>query len=470
MTKTYDLIVIGAGPAGMAAAIEAAGCGLTVLALDEGDAPGGQIYRGVERVAAERTEDFALLGPDYRHGLDLVKAFHAAAVDYQPGATVWRIDKGGLVAASDGRHSRLYQGKHLLIASGAMERAVPLPGWTLPGVMTAGAAQILLKSSGVVPSGRVVLAGGGPLLLLVAGQLQAAGCHIAGIVETTTSSDYRRSLRHLPQAALAGDYLLKGAKMARDLKWAGLERYDGCRNLAVTGQDRAEGLAFTSLGARLHLQADVILLHDGVMPNLQLCRQVGCALVWDQRQRSWRPRLDDWGATSLERVFVAGDGGSIDGARAAEASGRLAALEIARRQERISAAERDAQAKPWRWQRFRHRAIRPFLETLFRPQGAFLSPPDDATLVCRCEEVSVGQVREAVALGCLGPNQVKSFTRAGMGPCQGRSCGTTVAGIIAKARGLSMEQVGHYRIRAPIKPISLGELAALGEEEELDRL
>ncbi len=470
MTKAYDLIVIGAGPAGMAAAIEATGCGLTVLTLDEADAPGGQIYRSIERVAAERAEDFALLGPDYRHGHDLVKAFRAAPIDYEPGTSVWRIDKSGVVSASDGKRSRLYQGKHLLIASGAMERAVPLPGWTLPGVMTAGAAQILLKSSGTVPSGRVVLAGSGPLLLLVAGQLQAAGCHLVGMVETTTSADYRRALRHLPQAAIASDYLLKGAKMARDLRRAGLERYDGCSNLAVSGQDRAEGLAFTSLGARLRLEADLVLLHDGVMPNLQLCRQAGCALVWDQRQRTWRPRLDDWGATSLGRVFVAGDGGGIDGARAAEASGRLAALEIAGRQEGINAPERDTKAKPWRWQKFRHRAIRPFLETLFRPQDAFFSPPDNATLVCRCEEVNAGQIRQAVSLGCLGPNQVKSFTRAGMGPCQGRLCGTTVAGVIAKARRLSMEQVGHYRIRAPIKPISLGELAALGEEEELDGL
>jgi NADPH-dependent 2,4-dienoyl-CoA reductase/sulfur reductase-like enzyme len=203
-----------------------------------------------------------------------------------------------------------------------------------------------------------------------------------------------------------------------------------------------------------------LLLHEGVVPNVQITRALGAEHDWDARNRVFRPRLDAWGNTTLDAIMVAGDGGGIAGARAAELAGRLAALEAARALGRIDLATRDAAALPLQIELDRERAIRPFLDALFAPRKEILVPADD-TLVCRCEEVSAGQLREAVKLGCLGPNQLKSFTRCGMGPCQGRLCGLTVAEVIAAARGVPVPEVGYYRLRFPIKPLTLGELAAL---------
>jgi len=155
---------------------------------------------------------------------------------------------------------------------------------------------------------------------------------------------------------------------------------------------------------------------------------------------------------------VAGDCAGIVGARAGELQGRLCALESAHQLQKIDLEQRDRVAKGIKSSLQRHLSIRPFLDTLYAPSKAYQLPHDE-TLVCRCEEVYAGQVRQAVRMGCVGPNQVKAFTRCGMGPCQGCLCGSTVSALVADETGISMEQVGYFRVRPPLKPITLGELA-----------
>lgn len=182
MSAQADVVIIGAGPAGMACAIEAAGKGVSVLVLDENPAPGGQIYRAVESAGVRRLE---VLGPDYAKGKSLVSAFRAAkGIDYRPGSTVWNIGTDRRVEYSrDGRSYGVVAGS-LVVATGALERPSPCPGWTLPGVTTAGALQILLKGSGVVHED-AVLVGAGPLLWLLAAQLVDGGTPPKAVVETT---------------------------------------------------------------------------------------------------------------------------------------------------------------------------------------------------------------------------------------------------------------------------------------------
>jgi bacterioferritin-associated ferredoxin len=201
-----------------------------------------------------------------------------------------------------------------------------------------------------------------------------------------------------------------------------------------------------------------VLLHQGVVPNVQLTMALGCRHLWDEVQLCWTPQSDAWGRTSLERVFVAGDNGAIAGARAAEYSGRLAALQCAHELDKLSGTARDAKAGELRSKLRSHLAIRPWLDRMYRPREGFRIPADD-TLACRCEEVTAGAIRKAVALGCLGPNQLKFFTRCGMGPCQGRLCGLTVSEIIARERGVPVSEVGYYRIRQPLKPVTVAMLA-----------
>jgi NADPH-dependent 2,4-dienoyl-CoA reductase/sulfur reductase-like enzyme len=184
-------------------------------------------------------------------------------------------------------------------------------------------------------------------------------------------------------------------------------------------------------------------------------------MAWDADGWCWRTLTDPWGATSVETIAVAGDCAHIGGAEAAARAGRLVALDAARRLGAIDTGTRDRLAGPERRALARLRGLRRFLDALTRPRLEILAPSDDEVMVCRCEAVSVAVLREAVALGCQGPNQAKAFTRCGMGPCQGRLCGLTAAAVIARERGVSMAEVGHQRVRPPVKPLTLGELAGL---------
>jgi NADPH-dependent 2,4-dienoyl-CoA reductase/sulfur reductase-like enzyme len=457
-----DLVIVGAGPAGMASALLASELGLDTVLLDEQDGPGGQIYRAIGRAIERAASDGARnspLGADYLAGRPLVEALRASRVRYQPGATVWHIDPG----EADGSSSVSVIGKggsetiaarRVLLATGAIERPVPIPGWTLPGVMNAGAAQILLKTADLVPDGRTVIAGQGPLLYLAAIQLARAGAPPLLVLETTRRENYATAVRHAGGWWAGRRDLGKGLAMIAGLRRLGVTVRRGVRGLRASGRNRVEGVAWDGG----EVAADLLLLHDGVIPNTQISLALQLAHVWDEAQRCWRPVIDEWGRASLPTVAIAGDGAGIAGAGAAAQSGRLAAFDAAHLLGRIDEAERNRRAASARAQLTRERAIRPFLDALYRPSDPVLCPADDV-IVCRCEEVTAGQIRRAVRLGAQGPNQVKAFIRCGMGPCQGRLCGPVASAVIARARGMPVDEVGAFRPRAPYKPITLGALA-----------
>lgn len=452
--ESVDVAVIGAGPAGLAAATAAAAAGASVVLLDEQAAVGGQIYRSITETDGRRLE---VLGPDYAAGRSLAAAFTASGARHEAGVAVWEVTRERRIhALRDGR-VHAWQAGRIVLATGAMERPFPIPGWTLPGVMSAGAAQILLKAGQAVPAGPVVLAGCGPLLYLLAWQYLRAGVEIRAIVDTTDGADHRRALAHAGAALRGWRLLAKGLKLMAALRRARVPFHRGARHLAVEGEQRATALRFEAGGRPQRLPAELVLLHQGVVPNTQITWSLRAPHDWDEAQLCWVPRTDAWGELDAAGIFVAGDGGGIGGALAAASQGRLAGLAAASQLGRLDAATRDRLAAPVRAALSAQLAARPFLDALYRPKHRV--PVDDEVLVCRCEEVSAGTLRSHVALGCTGPNQAKSFGRCGMGPCQGRLCGLTVTEVIAEARGVTPAEVGYYRIRPPIKPITLGELA-----------
>jgi NADPH-dependent 2,4-dienoyl-CoA reductase/sulfur reductase-like enzyme len=292
-------------------------------------------------------------------------------------------------------------------------------------VMTVGAAQILLKTADLVPEGRAVLAGQGPLLALVALQLARAGAPPTAVLETTPRRNYGAAARHLGDLWAGRRDLAKGLALLYGLSRAGVAVRRGVRGLRALGRGRLERVAWDGG----EIAADHLFLHEGVIPNTQISLGLQLAHRWDDGQLCWRPMIDDWGRTSLARIAIAGDGGGIAGAAAAALSGRLAALDAAAALGRIGETERDRRAVPIRAALARERAIRPFLDALYRPADSVLSPADEV-VACRCEEVSAGQIRQAVRLGATGPNQVKAFLRCGMGPCQGRMCGPIVGAVM----------------------------------------
>lgn len=452
-----DVAVVGAGPAGLAAAATAAELGLSVALLDEQAHPGGQIYRDVTRAGAMRLQ---VLGEDYAAGRALVERFAQSTARHVGGAAVWQVTRDRVIHyVKDGRAQSLAAGQ-VILCTGAMERPFPIPGWTLPGVMTAGAAQILLKSAEVAPSQPVVLAGCGPLLYRLAWQYLRAGVRIRAIVDTTERGDYLRALRHLVGALAGWRDVRKGLGLIRSIRDAGVPFYRGATDLAVEGDARATALRFRCGATSHRIQTELVLLHQGVVPNHQITASLRLEHRWDEQQLCWVPTADAWGRLALAGFLIAGDGRGIAGGVAAALQGQLAGLAAAHDAGRLSELERDRQAEPLRLALRRQLHIRPFLDTLYRPKFQHRVPADDV-IACRCEEVSAGELRQFVALGCTGPNQAKAFGRCGMGPCQGRLCGLTVTEVIAHERGVSPAEVGHFRIRPPIKPVTLQELAGL---------
>jgi NADPH-dependent 2,4-dienoyl-CoA reductase/sulfur reductase-like enzyme len=453
--SAFDVAVIGAGPAGMAASVTAAESGLSVVLLDENAGPGGQIYRAIASTPLQRRH---VLGQDYWQGSAWAERLRKSAVDYRPRSSVWSLQANDSGVEIGVAGAGMLSARYAIVATGAMERPFAVPGWTLPGVMTVGAAQTLLKSSGIVPEGDVVIAGSGPLLYLYAFQLIAAGAPPSLILDTTPRANWRQAIWHVPAFA-ASRYMRKGlALVAAVRRRVSIIRH--VEDLRAEGDEHLREIAWKTAQGEERRKADLLLLHQGVVPTINLWSAAGCASHWVDTQACWHADVDGWGQSSLEHIFIAGDGAGIAGAEAAALRGELAALRIAELTGRARGGmARDAQKALAGFLRGRD-----FLDALYRPADWTRRPRGD-TIVCRCEELSAAQIIEATRQGCSGPNQLKAYIRCGMGPCQGRQCGLTVTELMAQEKAVSPAAIGHFRLRPPVKPLTLGELAGVPASE-----
>lgn len=458
-TGRIEVAVIGGGPAGLAAATQAAEAGLSVALFDEQPAPGGQIYRAIESAPRRSRHWRDLLGGDYAQGSAWVERFRASGAQWHPGSSVFDLSGSGGLAVLGPDGARWWQAERVIVATGAMERPVPVPGWTLPGVMGIGAAQTLLKQSALVPDEPAVVAGSGPLLYLAATQLIAAGATLAAVLDTTPGANLRAAAGLLPRAFLAGPEVRKGLAWRRALARSGVPFHTGVSGLVIEGNERTKRVTASSRGHSLAFDCGLVLLHEGVVPSTQLPMVAGVEHHYDERQAAWHVRSDAFGRTNQQAILVAGDCAGIGGAELAAAEGLLAGIAAAIDLGRLDVASGERLAGPPRALLTRKAPLRRFLDVLARPRQEVLVPPHDETIVCRCEEVTAGELRRMAGLGCTGPNQAKAFSRCGMGPCQGRMCALTAAQVLAHAAGRPVAQAGVFRVRPPVKPVTVGELA-----------
>jgi thioredoxin reductase len=356
----YDLAVVGAGPAGMAAASIAARHGLSTVVFDEQPGPGGQIYRAITTTPLK---DRTILGEDYWNGERLASELLASGAHYVPNATVSGLGTDLEIDVRIGAESKLLHAKRVILATGALERPFPIPGSTLQGVMTAGAAQALLKSSGLIAPGRIVLAGTGPLLWLLAGQYLRAGSRIDAILDTAPRENRRHALPHL-FGFVFSPYFGKALRLVNAIRGK-VEVVRGVVELCAQGDGHVGSVTYKVVnGTTRTLPVDTLLLHQGVVPNVDLAMAAGVEHRWDDEQLCWSPLLDRDGETTIPGISVAGDAAGIGGAQAAAWRGviiGMAAVRALRPDTKIP-AERLAFAALARYMRGRR-----FIDRLYRP-------------------------------------------------------------------------------------------------------
>ncbi|MBS1070705.1 FAD-dependent oxidoreductase [Gluconobacter cerinus] len=458
-----DLLIIGAGPAGLSAASTAASYGLHTVVIDAYDTIGGMIWRGM----SGELQDLAQRLPGIKNAEATaeIQRFQDSGVPFFGQTRAWHIadDKRVFVTGPKGTSS--LSPARILLATGAQERPFPFEGWTLPGVMTVGAAQLLLKASATVPAQPVWLCGHGPLLLLYANQLMAIGGQIAGILDTSGPRAWGPILHALPKALWYGwRDVANGIRLTARIHCAKIPIFHGIGNLRAHGNNALTAISFRDARGNAHyVETPCLLVHHGLEPGLQAARTADCAVTWDPESGNFQTIHDFWGETTIPHLFIVGDGARIGGAQAAIARGHLSALRIANQLGKLSDNALVQLAKHPQKIFKATRATRKLIDAVYRPDTSrFILT--DRTLICRCESVSAGQVREAIRSGLHAPDQIKAFTRAGMGACQGQQCAGSLNAMVAQETGRSPETVGLYRRRPPFAPLTLGELCALDEE------
>jgi NADPH-dependent 2,4-dienoyl-CoA reductase/sulfur reductase-like enzyme len=455
-----SIVIVGAGPAGMSAAALLAEHGERPILVDEAERPGGQVWRKpAEAVAADPRRILGRTGAAEHLRGHAAFAAVAARVDHRPRHLAWTVQDGEIFVAEE-RQARTIRYDALLLATGATDRLLPVPGWTIPGVFSLGGAQTLLKDQGAVIGRRVVLAGASPLLYLAALQYRAVGIEVAAVLDTTRFMEKLRAMPELLQAAPRT--LAHGLSYMARLRAGGVPVLHGVAALAVEGAERVEAVRFRdAAGTERRIDCDAVALGFGLRAETQLADLAGATLHFDPDFRQWLPEADADGRCA-PGLYAAGDGCTIGGAEAAVLSGRLAAWAIlADSGAAVPEAElAGIRARLGAVQRFQRGLARAFAW----PAHWLGATPDDTTL-CRCEGVTLGALREAVAkpLGPRDVNRAKALTRCGMGRCQGRFCGLATAEAMAEALGMPVEAVGRLRGQAPVKPIPIGAVLAGAE-------
>lgn len=452
----FDIIVIGAGPAGMSVAASAAHGGLTVFLLDEQPYAGGQIYRNVEQ------NKFKLnwFGKDYSSGMSFVNAIDHKNITKCFGATVWRVEQNKRVVWSKNGSSKISTAANIVLANGAQERPFPFPGWTLPAVMTVGSAQILMKSAGIFPK-ESILVGSGPLLYLVATQMIDAKCPPQALLETQTFGMTIKSLIHLPKALLDIKTLVKGLMLIRKIYFSGIPRYKAVSKLmARKNDDKSLNINFLHKGTKKSLNTKLLLTHQGVIPSTHISRSIGITHTWNKQQLAFQPVVDMWGMANIDGIYIAGDCAGINGANSASKIGKRVALKILYNHEKINFLSFLLRSTVNRINLIRTNSIRSFLDTMYFVPEDVLSPTDE-TIICRCEEKTAGDIRNVLNEGIAGVRQIKTSVRSGMGLCQGRMCDAIVNGILSNEGKVKNTFILEPKARTPIKPITLGEMSKL---------
>ena len=449
-TIAPDVLVVGGGAGGLSAAIEAAAAGASVTVLDERKVGGGQFYKQAAAGGEPLDEQQA-------EGAELLRRATAAGVEIVKGAEVWGAFDGPVLMADVGGAALVARPKTLIVATGAYERPRMVPGWTLPGVMTTGAAQTLWRSYRSLAGRRVAICGSGPLNLQVAGELARGGAKVVMVAEAAPSP-LARPLAGLALLAAGPALAAKGMAMLAELRAKGVAIRFGTSLQRVEKEGDGLRAFFAADGRAFDVAVDALCMNEGFEPQNEILRLLGAKMRYDPAFGHLRCVRGETMATSVANVFAVGDCAGLGGAPAARVeggiAGRAAAATVGRGVAEASEPDRRELAA--------HRAFQTRLWSLYRPAPRASSEIADETIVCRCEEITAGEIRGALRSDPAHVGTVKRATRVGMGRCQGRYCGPVAVRLLAETRGAAIEDTSHFAPRVPIKPVAISSIVAAG--------
>ncbi|MFT4767758.1 MAG: NADPH-dependent 2,4-dienoyl-CoA reductase/sulfur reductase-like enzyme [Glaciecola sp.] len=466
-SRDIDVLVIGAGPAGLAAARAAALSGATVLLVDERAKAGGQYFK---QPGYGFAVDETRIDAQFREGLALYRSAMDAGVEFCFGATVWGAFPGPQLAISTASGSELLNAGRVVVSPGAYESPMPFPGWTLPGVMTTGAAQTLLRAYQTAPGQRVLVAGNGPLNLQVARELTTAGVQVVAVLELAKAPSLRKTVDVLQMCLTSPGLVRSGLGHVIRLARSRVPVLYQHRVIQAQGDERVESVTIARVdeaglpiaGSEQQFAVDAVCLGYGFLAQSEIARALGAGLGLVDEADSSQTQKDIAGrSATAPEVFVAGDAGGLGGARVAISQGALAGATAARDlgYQADAAVQRNLQKD----QRTlaRHRRFQKALWSVYEAPTATLAVADEQTIICRCESVTLGRIQAQAAQGVTAIGAIKRETRAGMGRCQGRYCAGLLRQIVGDADAAIAEEQAYFAPRPPFKPLSIGSLAAV---------
>lgn len=465
MHKRYDVVIVGSGLAGLAAADLLDRHNLKVLVVDDNAHTGGQLVRtfpgaGVAHRGFE---------PDRlkRRGRWLAAVLRNRPVRFLNGSQVLGLyPEGALLVEDRRRRISEYRTQTVILATGTREKYLPFEGWTLPGVLSTGAAQILMKSSGILPGINTLIGGSSPLMFVLAAEILTNGGRVHAVLDQSKAS---RKLQILKMGPSVLPKVLEGVFYLIRLAAARVPVRQGIRIVAARGRRELEAVIAARVDSSGHIipgteqtySTDTLAVGHGFAPNIELPLQAGCAVAYAADRGGWFVAVDSSMATSVPGIYAVGEATGIAGAGKSFIEGRMAALNILFEKGRIA---RPVYAERTRALICRHRhEVRygRFLNMACRTSADAYADIPDKTTICRCEEITLGDVRRQISNGFTSLKGIKMATRCGMGRCQGRTCGPILFDLISSLAGQPPTEIGCNSSRAPVKTVALGSLEGI---------